>query len=177
MQKEIWIDFNENYSVSSNGRVFSKLKSKYLKFGNNGNGYLFVNLYFNKKPKAHYVHRLVAICFLENKSAKPQVNHKDCNKSNNNVSNLEWCYPSENINHAKDNKRFYTSDYQKLQTSKSNRGIKSHLSKLSENDVLEIKKQLKEKDKTQKEIAILFNTTRANIGAIKRNKSWKHINL
>ena len=54
-------------------------------------GYLGVTLYKNGKPKTFTVHRLVARMFIPNPNNYPQVNHKDENKINNNVSNLEWC--------------------------------------------------------------------------------------
>ena len=52
------------------------------------------------KKKAYTVHRLVASMFIENHSAYKDVNHKDGNKKNNNVSNLEWCTRSQNIKHS-----------------------------------------------------------------------------
>lgn len=178
MKKEIFKDilgYSEFYSVSNYGNVFSKRQNKNLSFGDNGKGYLFVNLYNNGISKRFYVHRLVALTFIDNLDNKKQVNHKDCNKSNNYLSNLEWITPEENINHAVLNKRFYTSDYQKKQTSLANRGSKSHLTKLSEIDVLRIKIAINTKFYTQKEIAEIYNTTRGNISAISRGKSWKHI--
>lgn len=175
---EIWKDFKgyENYySVSNTGKILSKRFNKCLSFGNNGRDYLFVNLYNEDGIKRFYVHRIIALTFLDNNENKTQVNHKDCNKANNNVSNLEWTTPDENISHAVKNKRFYTSDYQKEQTSKANRGINSHLTKLKESQVVEIKIDLSKNKYTQKQIADKHGTTRANVGAIKRNKSWKHI--
>lgn len=165
------------YKVSNLGNVFSERKQINLKPGDNGRGYQFVNLWKNKTCVRFYVHRLIALEFIKNSDNKPQVNHIDCDKKNNKVDNLEWCNSFENMQHASLNKKLYCSDFQKKQTSLANRGIKSHLSKLSEIDVIGIKKELQENIKTQKEISFLFNTTSANVGAIKRGKSWKHIKL
>ena len=59
-----------------------------------------VSLYKNGKRKSYLVHRLVAFAFIENKESKPDINHKDGNPLNNDVSNLEWCTKSENMQHA-----------------------------------------------------------------------------
>lgn len=88
----------ENYKISDTGIV--KSKDKLLKFGNNGNGYLFVNLSKNGKIKRFYIHRLVATHFIPNPENKETVNHKDGIKSNNCVYNLEWCSVKENLLHA-----------------------------------------------------------------------------
>lgn len=57
-----------------------------------GDGYLGVNLYdLQRKQHTHYIHRLVAIAFLPNPYDLPQVNHRDENKHNNRIENLEWC--------------------------------------------------------------------------------------
>lgn len=89
----------ENYEISDTGII--KSKDKLLKFGNNGNGYLFVHLSKNGSVNRFYVHRLVASTFIPNPENKGIVNHKDGNKSNNCVSNLEWCSQKENIQHAR----------------------------------------------------------------------------
>jgi predicted XRE-type DNA-binding protein len=177
---EIWKDvkgYEDYYSVSNTGKILSKRKNKLLSFGDNGRGYLFVNFYNEKGIKRFYVHRIIALSFLDNKENKTQVNHKDCNKSNNNIDNLEWNTADENIKHAVKNKRFYTSEFQKQQTSKANRGSNSKVSKLKEKQVVLIKKYLKLNKYTQKQIAEMFGTTTANVGAIKRNKSWVHISI
>lgn len=64
------------------------------------NGYVYQMLYKNGKEKLLRVHRLVAMAFLPNPNNLPQVNHKDGNKQNNSVYNLEWCEQSDNMKHA-----------------------------------------------------------------------------
>jgi hypothetical protein len=86
--------FNGKYLISNHGNVKSLYINRILKSGNN-KGYQIVNL----KGKMHYVHRLVALYFLDNIDNKKQVNHLDFNKSNNHVNNLEWCSAKENMNH------------------------------------------------------------------------------
>ena len=83
------------YQVSSIGNVRSTKRAgtqgKYIKPRIDNDGYNCVRLSKNGVMKNHFVHRLVAIAFIENENAYPCVNHKDENKSNNVVSNLEWC--------------------------------------------------------------------------------------
>lgn len=91
--------------VTIEGRVFLE-SGEECKQSDNGAGYLSVALKYIKMPNGkfftirEYVHRVVARHFLENPESYSQVNHKDCNKSNNHVDNLEWISPSENINHS-----------------------------------------------------------------------------
>lgn len=63
-------------------------------------GYLAVNLVDGKRRKSARVHRLVAEAFLPNPDNKPHINHKDGDKTNSDVTNLEWCTPSENEKHS-----------------------------------------------------------------------------
>ena len=79
-----------------NGRGYQKVPEKILKGRDNGHGYLRVNLCKEGKVKQHLVHVLVATAFLPNPDNLPEVNHKDENKQNNCVENLEWCSHSYN---------------------------------------------------------------------------------
>ena len=84
------------YQISNLGRVKSlgnnkTRKEKILNIIKNNNGYVLVNLHKNKVKKTCLLHRLVAKTFLENPNNYPCVNHKDENKENNNINNLEWC--------------------------------------------------------------------------------------
>lgn len=90
------IDGHPNYAVSENGDVKNKKTGRILKPVLTKNGYLRVTL----DGKLIRVHRIVALAFLGNENNYPQINHKDGNKQNNNVENLEWCTASENIRHA-----------------------------------------------------------------------------
>ena len=87
------------YVVTSEGSVIGLRSGKELKT-TNVRGYLRVKLYRNAQPKMYLVHRIVADAFIPNDDNKSQVNHKDGNKSNNNVENLEWVTQSENQVHA-----------------------------------------------------------------------------
>ena len=90
----------EEYSVDTNGVVYSK-RDKPLKPSINHSGYCIVNFMINGKRRGFAVHTLVAKQFMHNDDfARNQVNHKDGNKQNNNVDNLEWVTPKENVEHA-----------------------------------------------------------------------------
>lgn len=87
------------YYVSSCGKVFG-CKGNELKQTTTNRGYKRVTLSINGKEERWSVHRLVALLFIPNPDKKLEVNHKDGNKENNSVSNLEWCTRSENEKHA-----------------------------------------------------------------------------
>lgn len=102
--EEVWKDikgYEGFYQVSSLGNVRSlnwgntgEIRNLYLKPHNKG--YLQVELSFAKKKKMYTVHRLVAETFIDNPNNYPCVNHKDENKKNNAISNLEWCTHKQN---------------------------------------------------------------------------------
>ena len=120
--KEIWKDipnYEGLYQASNLGRIRSvdrykeviiknqygeykrtKFFKSYILKQQTYIGYKCVQLHINGKYKWEKVHRLVAMAFVPNPESKPQVNHIDGNKSNNNVLNLEWCNQSYNTKHA-----------------------------------------------------------------------------
>lgn len=93
------IDGFENYSVSNTGLVRNDITGKKLKMHIGNHGYYMVNLWGNDKGNWRLIHRLVATAFITNTKNKKCVNHKDGNKLNNVVNNLEWCTYSENQLH------------------------------------------------------------------------------
>lgn len=113
IQKEIWRPvkgYEVHYEISNLGNVLSKGNFKNCKGGfkpkriikpiTHKQGYLVVRLYADGKQKNHFVHRLIVIAFIPNPLNKKFVNHKDGNKQNNAIDNLEWCTRSENNIHA-----------------------------------------------------------------------------
>ena len=90
------IGYENLYAVTEDGQVWSYKSKKFLKPFDNGHGYLYVSLLKNNQRKNCRVHRLVAEAFLPNPNNKPQVDHINRNRRQNNVSNLEWVSSSEN---------------------------------------------------------------------------------
>lgn len=88
------------YAVTSCGRVWSYKNKKFLTPGVYNGGYLYVNLYKNGKYKSFLVHRLVAEAYIPNPDNLPQINHRDENKTNNCLQNLEWCNAKYNANYG-----------------------------------------------------------------------------
>lgn len=100
--EEIWKDipnYEGLYQVSNLGRIRNAKTKKIKNQRNTYKKYLQVDL-FNKNQKTYRVHRLVAETFIPNPNNLPQVNHKDGNKQNNRVDNLEWITNYDNIQHA-----------------------------------------------------------------------------
>jgi hypothetical protein len=114
---EIWkpiVGFENQYEVSDQGNIRSLnrwvpapwgknlfIKGKQIALDKNeSRRYYSVALYKNNKSKTRSVHRIVAIAFQPNPHNLPYVNHKDGVKTNNRASNLEWCTPLENSQHA-----------------------------------------------------------------------------
>lgn len=92
---------NENYAVNENGEVKNSKTNKLLKQSQHKNGYMSVSIKITSGSyKQYYVHRLVAEAFLSNPDNLTDVNHKDYNKQNNSVDNLEWCSRSDNLKHS-----------------------------------------------------------------------------
>jgi len=87
------------YQISNCGNVFSRKLKRVIEAPNDEDGYKRIKLWKQMISKHYRIHRLVATAFIPNPEDKPQVNHKDGDKTNNNISNLEWVTNQENITH------------------------------------------------------------------------------
>ena len=101
------LDNYPDYYIFTDGSVYSNKRNRFLKGCNDGNGYLQIGL-SNKDGEGKFLtHRLVALTFIPNPENKPQVDHIDRDKTNNNISNLRWCdryINSQNRGVSKNNK-------------------------------------------------------------------------
>lgn len=88
------------YSCSNLGRVRNDKHNRILNGTINNKGYMRYDLCINGKRVAVSGHRLIALTFIPNTTRKPYINHIDGDKTNNCVSNLEWCTAKENTQHA-----------------------------------------------------------------------------
>ena len=89
-----------DYLITEEGDVYSRKFGKLKKMKQRTERYKAINLWNNGKEKAHYVHRLVAETYIPNPDNLPEVNHKDEDKTNNNVANLEWSTHADNVQHS-----------------------------------------------------------------------------
>lgn len=159
------------YWVSSDGYVCTKWKT--LKpILNKRTGYCRVALRLNGITVHKSLHRVIAETFLENPENKEQVNHKDFNRQNNSVDNLEWCTRLENAEHGTKHKRW---NVPKINA----RGSKNHSSKLKEKDVEYIRSNWKDgrtnkPGKSGVELAKMFNVLPCTISAIVKGTNWKY---
>lgn len=165
------------YAVTRDGRVYSHsrvvntchgatrlMKGRWLKPAKDGGGYLFVGLCRDGDVKPKKIHRLVAEAFIENKDAKPYINHIDNNNQNNCADNLEWCTQHENMQHCSRSGRVKIPRHV---------GSEHPMSKLIDSDVRIIKNDV---TTPISELAKRFNVTVQAIHAIKKGKTWRHVN-
>lgn len=176
---EIWKELvgnREIYLISNLGNVKTKgrngshyfIKSHYLKIYTKENGYQRVILSLDERGKYYYVHRLVAELFIPNPDNLPCVNHKDGNKSNNFVDNLEWCTRSENEKHAW---RIGLKNKNTLGT----KGEKHGMHKLTQKQVDYIREVHKPLDSSygSKALAEQFNVSPQTITNVVHYANWK----
>lgn len=113
--KEIWKPvkgYESLYQVSDSGRVRSLRTGKYISKRVGYDGYVRVSLSNNGEQKALFLHRLIGQAFVPNPNNYPEINHKDENKQNNSLSNLEWCTHKYNSNYGTRVNRMATTNYE-----------------------------------------------------------------
>jgi hypothetical protein len=178
METEIWKDienFEGRYQISNLGRVKSlertvvrpnntdkRQKEKLLSICVGTTGYKYVKLYADAKGITLKIHRGVASAFIENPLNKPFINHKDGNKLNNDLTNLEWVTHTENMRHAFDNGliRIAVGEERK--------------SKVKESQVIQMRREY-ERGKTIKHLADKYSIGERNVHHIVKRQTWKHL--
>lgn len=162
MSEFILIPGHERYEINSDAIIRNAttktIKKQYL----NSIGYLMVSFSYKNKSRPLRVHRLLASAFIPNPDGLPHINHKDGNKTNNTIGNLEWCTHAENMTHA-----FKTG-------LANNTGIKNGMAKLSESKAKQAKEWLKQ-GYSQYRIARNLGVSRSAILKIKLGKTWNHV--
>ena len=174
---EVWkpiVGFENLYKCSSMGRIKSKFKTvailnsfksypeKIILQQQYKSGYLYHSLCKDGIVRTKLPHRLIAKTFLDNPHNKPEVNHKNGVKSDNRLVNLEWNTRSENQKHS------ITIGL------RSAKGVKNSQSKLSKNEVLEIRNKIK-KGFSGKKLSEKYGVSQQTISNIKSKYSWAHI--
>ena len=143
---EVWKEvfgYDVLYEVSNLGRVrtrYSKMTGyskdyRFVKPSDNGNGYLRFNWKLNGRSKTVYLHRLVAEYFIPNPNSLNEINHKDENKQNNCVDNLEWCDHKYNCKYGTRNDRSAQKNRKKIVCVETGRIFESSTQAASELNV------------------------------------------
>lgn len=163
-----WIHINgekTKYLISTCGNVFNSVKKKRLKRKIDSKGYYHIILSHKGHLYDFRIHRLVALAFIKNKdSARTIVNHKDGNKLNPHVNNLEWCTYSENVIHAIQNKLLVPA-----------KGENSGKAVITNDIARDICKLLEKGQMTQREISKALNISEGIVRAIRIKDNWVDI--
>lgn len=168
---ENWMIINNatNYEISDKGRVkriCSRVHDKFMSISKDKDGYEVVGIVDDTgKKRLLKIHRLVAIHFIPNPENKPQVNHLDAIRDNNDVSNLEWTTAKENVQHG-----VMLGNY------KGNglRGENTSNAKLTDVQAMDIINAYNIGIWTHEELAIAYNVSHGSIDALLSGKTWKH---
>ena len=158
MPREYKKYYLSDYDITKEGQVINRQTGRILKPQPNGKGYLRFAAHTENGKKLFFVHREVARRYVPNPDNKPQVNHIDGNKTNNNADNLEWVTNKENRKHA-------------IENGLHTMGENCPWAKLTLDDVKFIRSH-KEIDKGK--LAELLGVSKGTISDIQSGRSWKN---
>jgi len=163
IMKKIIPSYDGLYSVDSFGNVYSNRRNITMGVSLDRYGRERVHLYRNGVRKNKQVHRLVAETFLPDYSENLTVNHLDGNPRNNYVGNLEMCTVLQNLEHAR------------LSGISDQRGVKHSQARLSEAEVIEIRRLSEENGMGLTALAGMFSINYRHVWQIIERKRWKHL--
>lgn len=155
------------FLISSCGELMNEKSGKIYKQETLRTGYQSVRVGFGRYGRLSIIiHKAVACTFIPNPEHMPMINHKDGDKTNNRVDNLEWCTCGYNVKHAYDNGLI-----------KKQIGEKNHQSKLKESDVIEIRNQYKSgsNESSMRALAKKYGVSRNVILKIIHRETWKNV--
>lgn len=177
---EIWKDvpgYENFYQANPSGFIKSLSKPLRIKKGfrvtkeliisntDNGEGYFICSLSKNTIRKSILLHRLIALTFVPNPLNLPEVNHKDGNKLNNHVDNLEWVTRQQNIDHS----------WSKKLTNCI--GESHHNSKLNKIIVKEIREKYASGKHSYSQLGLEYGTSMYNVRNVVKRLTWNHPEL
>lgn len=158
----------EKYSISNNAQIKNNDSNKILKQNlNKSTGYMQVSVKPNGragKSKLFRVHREFALAWIPNPDNKPVINHKDCNKTNNSIENLEWVTHQENVVHAFDNDLIVTKY-----------GVDTNFAILNDDLVRLIRSDRMTSRLSLRKLAPRYGVAHNTLSDILTGKTWKHV--
>ncbi len=175
--------YEDYYEISNLGRVRRIDPEKGTWFGRiitpimGSGGYLSIRLAVNGVKKNCTLHRLLALVWIPGYEPGLQVNHKDCNKTNNSLDNLEWVTHPENMRHARANLDWdssHTLGGRKGWSEGHARGERINTAKLTEDQVREIR-SLSAAGMSNRKLAEQFGVNNSQISRIVNRKLWTHV--
>ena len=166
---------NDRYWISNLGRLITTgyrggKKTTIMKPAKDANGYLRTMLLYGDRFRTIKIHRIVAQTWIDNPDQKEQVNHKNFNREDNSVSNLEWMTAKENTDYS-----YAAGRIKKPVCTNFVKGENIGTSKLTEKQVREIRVKFQKRVYTRQMLANEYGISPATVKDIVLKKSWKHL--
>jgi hypothetical protein len=157
------VGFEGRYAVTEDGKVWSYKSGRYIKAFLHRKGYpiYYLSCGSRGQRKIMFGHRLVALTYLANPKNLKEVNHRDCNKQNNHISNLEWCSRLENVQHA------YKHNLVPIHRHEKHRNAK-----ITMYTAQEVRRRYKEGGVYQRDLAREFGVSQRTIWNVIHHLNW-----